>query len=162
MIYLFGTFSVNLVNEYCGGLDGVMDTLVSLSLIDRIDGQCFRAEATADTGLWMITIGAALLAVFGHFVQSAARQQVDEISWSQSNEYSKVSLLDATKGEGVDLCQDGSYSPTSTVAGFFPSTSFTDFYFFLFDETEDLEEKVERSVAKDCLSSSDEDDVMHC
>lgn len=80
-----GPLSVNLVNDYCLGLDGFFDTIVSLGLVEGIDGQCFRAEATVNAGLWLLTLGALLLAFLNHFVKMAAQQQVEEDSWAQRN-----------------------------------------------------------------------------
>lgn len=58
---------------------------MSLGLVEGIDGQCFRAEATVNAGLWLLTLGALLLAFLNHFVKMAAQQQVEEDSWAQRN-----------------------------------------------------------------------------
>ena len=107
------TFSDFLINDYCGMLDETFATMVSLGILDEIDGQCFRVHAVAKTGSWFLISAAVLLAIQNHFVRMAAKQQTEELeATANMSQYTDVESKINSAHE---------FSPRSSV-------DFTDYY----------------------------------
>lgn len=78
-----GSISEYMVNDYCGDLEGFFVSAVSSGVLDELDGQCFRAEASINMGAWFLCAGILGIAMLTHFVGKAARQQEEEDEWRE-------------------------------------------------------------------------------
>jgi len=105
-----------MVNDYCGSFQDFFVSAVTSGLLDALDGQCFRAEASINIGAWFLFSGALGLALLNHFVGKAARQQEEEDEW---NERSR-SLPQDSGEEELDTIEIKSTPP-----------GFTDYYRWL-------------------------------
>lgn len=80
-LYLLSEY---MVNDYCGSFQDFFVSAVTSGVLDALDGQCFRAEASINIGAWFLFSGALGLALLNHFVGKAARQQEEETERSRS------------------------------------------------------------------------------
>lgn len=76
-----GPISEYMVNDYCGELNEFFLSVVSLGILDNLDGQCFRAEGSVNIGGWFLAFGAIFLAAITQIINRAAMQQVEEEEW---------------------------------------------------------------------------------
>jgi len=69
-----GPISDFMVNIYCEGLSGTLAVLAYYGIIDASDAQCFRVQAGAEFGVYILAISAVLLAFLNTFVMKAVSQ----------------------------------------------------------------------------------------
>jgi hypothetical protein len=105
-----------MVNDYCGSFQDFFVSAVTSGVLDALDGQCFRAEASINIGAWFLFSGALGLALLNHFVGKAARQQEEEDEWKERSR----SLPQDSGEEDLDTIEIKSTPP-----------GFTDYYRWL-------------------------------
>jgi len=104
------------VNDSCEGLTSTFDSLVTYGIIEKSDGQCFRAEPSVKVATWFLTVAALGLALLNHFVGNAAmHQKKDELALYRDRIYIKtdsIELSDTTLQDYLTI----------------PSAKFTEYY----------------------------------
>jgi len=105
-----------MVNDYCGSFQDFFTSAVTSGVLDELDGQCFRAEASINIGAWFLFSGTLGLALLTHFFGKAARQQEEEVEWTERSR----SLPQGSLEEELDTIEIESTPP-----------GFTDYYRWL-------------------------------
>jgi hypothetical protein len=104
------------VNDSCEGLTSTFDSLVTYGIIDKSDGQCFRAEPSVKVATWFLTVAALGLALLNHFVGNAAmHQKEDELALYRDRIHIKTDSLDLSDATLQDYL-------------IIPSAKFTEYY----------------------------------
>lgn len=90
--------SESFFNDYCGSLDVIFESLVLYNVIEVVDGQCYRVEASNNNGTWVLLAATLGLKALTHFVKKAAiQEETEDRSYpsqkSQCLEDEKVALL---------------------------------------------------------------------
>jgi hypothetical protein len=74
-----GPISAFMINSYCDGLDDTFATLVYYGVLDPVDAQCFKVQATIESGTFILIAASVLLFLLHTFVVKAVYQyQRDE------------------------------------------------------------------------------------
>ena len=73
-----GSVSDFMVNAYCGDLSTTLTSMAYYGIIDPTDAQCFRVEAQVEQGMYVLIIGAIILALINNLIAKAAQQRDEE------------------------------------------------------------------------------------
>jgi hypothetical protein len=69
-----GPISSFMINSYCDGLDDTFATMVYYGVLDPIDAQCFKVQATIESGTFILIAASVLLYLLHTFVVKAVYQ----------------------------------------------------------------------------------------
>ena len=73
-----GSVSDFMVNAYCGDLSTTLSSMAYYGIIDPTDAQCFRVEAQVEQGMYVLIVGAIILALINNLIAKAAQQRDEE------------------------------------------------------------------------------------
>ncbi len=74
-----GSVSEFFINQYCGSLDELFNSLAYYGILRPSDAQCLKIEAQVQFGTWILVVASIMLFMLNHMICSAALQQETEI-----------------------------------------------------------------------------------
>lgn len=161
-----GGVSEFMINEYCGAMNPIFTTLSYHGVVDEVDAQCFRVDASVKVGSWLLVAASIIGGMINHFIISASTQKVrDDIIPDNRRLHSgrwltnKQSTGTVMESSSQDDAEEGEQSQSSDGTKVSPiPPRFTDFYSFA-TTTVEQDDRLTGTVEVAVSATIDEDGV---
>lgn len=104
-----GPLSTFMINSYCGSFQDAFNMLAYFNILDSDDAQCFRVDATIESGSYILVLAAILLALLNTLVMNAAKQYFrdrDEVISQAELKAQMISQMEARPHKNIKAIDD--------------------------------------------------------